>query len=302
MRISGWRHLATMAERKEWIDRRGPVGSVLHVYDDFYAYTNGVYRHVTGASAGYHCVEVIGYSDAEQCWIIKNSWGPGWGEQGFGRIGYGECGIDDTSDDTDGGQVNRFPFWGVEDVLLPARPASWSGWEDLGGVLTSGPAAASWAEDRLDVFVKGTDNAVWHLWWDGAWNGWESLGGTIDDSPAAVSRGDGRVDVFGRGTDNHLWHLCFDGSGWSGWEDLGGVLTSGPAAASWAEDRLDVFVKGTDNAVWHLWWDGAWNGWESLGGTINHTPAAVSWGRDRIDVFGCGTDNHTWHRWYRSLT
>ncbi len=32
----------------------------------------------------------------------------------------------------------------------------------------SGPGAASWATDRLDVFVRGTDNALWHKWWDGA--------------------------------------------------------------------------------------------------------------------------------------
>jgi hypothetical protein len=75
--------------------------------------------------------------------------------------------------------------------------------------LTSGPAAASWAEDRLDVFVKGTDNAVWHLWWDGAWNGWESLGGTINHTPAAVSWGRDRIDVFGCGTDNHTWHRWY---------------------------------------------------------------------------------------------
>ena len=30
--------------------------------------------------------------------------------------------------------------------------------------------ASSWAPGRLDVFVRGTDNAMWHKWWDGsAW-------------------------------------------------------------------------------------------------------------------------------------
>jgi hypothetical protein len=35
--------------------------------------------------------------------------------------------------------------------------------------------------------VQGTDNALWHKWWDGSrWSGWESLGGTIVDTPDAA--------------------------------------------------------------------------------------------------------------------
>ena len=44
---------------------------------------------------------------------------------------------------------------------------TWSGWEDLGGVLVDGPAVASWGPDRLDCFGAGTDNHMWHKWWDG---------------------------------------------------------------------------------------------------------------------------------------
>jgi hypothetical protein len=32
-----------------------------------------------------------------------------------------------------------------------------------------------WAPGRLDLFVHGTDNALWHKWYDGgSWSGWES--------------------------------------------------------------------------------------------------------------------------------
>jgi hypothetical protein len=37
---------------------------------------------------------VVGYDDDHGCWICKNSWGTGWGEGGFFRIAYGQCGID----------------------------------------------------------------------------------------------------------------------------------------------------------------------------------------------------------------
>lgn len=45
--------------------------------------------------------------------------------------------------------------------FLPLR------WKSLGGVLTSDPAAVSWGNNRIDVFARGIDNALWHTWWDG---------------------------------------------------------------------------------------------------------------------------------------
>jgi len=48
---------------------------------------------------GGHCVLVVGFHDPDPAdpdgyWIIKNSWGTGWGDQGFGKIAYGEVDID----------------------------------------------------------------------------------------------------------------------------------------------------------------------------------------------------------------
>jgi hypothetical protein len=172
------------------------------------------------------------------------------------------------------------------------------GWESLGGGLTSDPAVASWGSGRLDLFVRGTDRALWHKWFDGRWSGWESLGGILTSSPGAASWSSGRVDVFVRGTDNALWHKWFDGR-WFDWESLGGGLTSGPAAASWSSGRVDVFVRGTDNALWHKWFDGGrWSGWESLGGILTSDPAVASWAPGRLDVFVRGTDNALWHKWF----
>ena len=35
-----------------------------------------------------HALLVVGYDDPGGYWIVKNSWGPGWGVGGFGRVGY----------------------------------------------------------------------------------------------------------------------------------------------------------------------------------------------------------------------
>ncbi len=175
-------------------------------------------------------------------------------------------------------------------------PDDWQ-WESLAGGLTSAPAAASWAAGRLDVFVRGPDNALWHKWYQNGWSGWESLGGVLASDPAVASWGSGRLDVFVRGTDNALWHKWYQ-NGWSGWESLEGVLTSAPAAASWAAGRLDVFVRGTDNALWHKWYQNSWSGWESLGGVLTSAPGAASSESGRLDAFVRGTDNALWHKWY----
>jgi C1A family cysteine protease len=95
VKISGFTALTNQpAQIKEWVSTRGPVSACFIVYDDFFSYRSGVYRHVTGNEAGGHCVTIIGYDDATGSWTCKNSWGTGWGDQGFFQIAYGECGID----------------------------------------------------------------------------------------------------------------------------------------------------------------------------------------------------------------
>jgi len=91
------------------------------------------------------------------------------------------------------------------------EPQAWSSWESLGGTLASGPDVSSWGDRRLDVFARGTDNALVHKWFDSSgWSDWESLGGQMTSDPAAVSWGSRRIDVFARGTDSTLVHRWFD--------------------------------------------------------------------------------------------
>lgn len=93
------------------IYERGPVAVSFMVYSDFRNYKNGVYVH-TGDHIGInrfdpfvitnHVVLVVGWgqlSPAEggtKYWIVKNSWGPEWGMDGYFwiRRGTDECGIE----------------------------------------------------------------------------------------------------------------------------------------------------------------------------------------------------------------
>ncbi len=62
------------------------------VYEDFMSYKGGVYHHVTGKQLGGHAVKIVGWG--ENFWIVANSWGTSWGEQGFFNIQFGDSGID----------------------------------------------------------------------------------------------------------------------------------------------------------------------------------------------------------------
>jgi uncharacterized protein YvpB len=188
----------------------------------------------------------------------------------------------------------------------PWRPAeAGTNWEDAAWASpqpltqsTSNWTAASWGPGRIDVFARGTDNALWHEAWNGTrWSAWESLGGVLTTAPAATSPvGSGRLYILVRGTDGALYVMIWTGSTWSGWQGLGGFVTSAPVVASWGTNRLDVFARGGDHALWHRGWDGSsWGAWDSRGGWLASAPAAASWGPNRIDVFVRGGDNGLWH-------
>jgi len=108
VRISGWREILDADARKQWLSSLGPLAGAMAVYRDFFYYAGGVYRPASSDLAGYHAVTVVGYDEGQQAWLCKNSWGLGWGEGGWFRLGYGACGLD-----------SEFPAWGVESVILP---------------------------------------------------------------------------------------------------------------------------------------------------------------------------------------
>ena len=171
-------------------------------------------------------------------------------------------------------------------------------------LVTSAPAVCAQDANSLDLFAKGTDNALWwkHYQSGSGWSSWTSLGGYLTSSPAAVSQSTGKIDVYVRGGDGALWQREYGNGAWGSWSSLSGRLASGtgPAASSWGSGRLDVFVEGTDGALWHRGYNGGWSGWESLGGRLTSSPAAVSSTSGMIDVFVRGGDSALWQKTYNS--
>jgi len=68
--------------------QNGPLITSMTVYEDFLTYKSGIYRHNKGSNVGGHAISLIGYNQTERYWIIRNSWGNTWGENGFARISW----------------------------------------------------------------------------------------------------------------------------------------------------------------------------------------------------------------------
>jgi hypothetical protein len=188
-------------------------------------------------------------------------------------------------------------FWGSFDQ------DDLSGWQNLGGVFTSAPAAINWAGSRVDVFGVGMDHAMYtktRVSGD-AWSpNWLRLGGTFTSTATMVSHTSNQLDIFARGADFTLRGNHTDGSTWFGWQNHGGSLASPPVAVSWGANRIDVFAIFNDATLRHMWWDGQiWNDWESLGGNYAGEPAVATWAPGRLDVFVQGAaDGKLHHHWF----
>lgn len=90
-KIAGWGMvLPTVGKIKAALAHYGPLPTSMMAYEDLLHYKGGVYSRVAGKRMGAHAVLLVGYNDAEEYFIVKNSWGTGWGEDGFFRIAYSE--------------------------------------------------------------------------------------------------------------------------------------------------------------------------------------------------------------------
>jgi hypothetical protein len=204
----------------------------------------------------------------------------------------------------------------------------WVQWDNMdkptGGIkLVANPVIAQNQDGRLEVFVFGSDGALWHRFQPapsvGPWSSWSSLGKPPDNgkfygNPAVIRDKDGRLEVFamagtpGQGefqlSNTALWQNFqpnpnYKGS-WGQWQSLGKPSNASwpiPAAGQNKDGRMEVYVPGSDGALWHKYQQnpgtGSWSDWTSMSNPPGDVkvlsqiePAANKDGRIEVFIFG----------------
>jgi hypothetical protein len=89
VKISEWGWIEdNITTMKQALIDHGPLVICIHFLKDFFYYLGGVYKPRFGSHGGGHVVTIVGYDDSKNCWIVKNSWGTKWGEDGWFRMAY----------------------------------------------------------------------------------------------------------------------------------------------------------------------------------------------------------------------
>jgi C1A family cysteine protease/predicted secreted protein len=83
-----------VAAIKQAIYDHGPVSAAICVGSSFESYSSGIFQTNESCSGDVnHAVVLVGWDDSQGIWHLRNSWGPGWGENGYMRIKYGTSNV-----------------------------------------------------------------------------------------------------------------------------------------------------------------------------------------------------------------
>jgi len=96
-RIAAWAYIPrngpeetyTVEDIKAALCKYGPLASAVTVTEHFMYYTGGIFDEFSSQKNINHAITIVGWDDDKEAFLIKNSWGEGWGEKGYMWIKYG---------------------------------------------------------------------------------------------------------------------------------------------------------------------------------------------------------------------
>lgn len=153
--------------------------------------------------------------------IYVNSYSPATGWGGFKGIGGVALDAPIGVAFAPSGDLDVFLTGTTGSVYVNTRHAGvWSGWHDLGGLVTGGPAAVTVPGGPVEVFVQGANGVGYENIYTGSGSGWTSIGGVLTTSLAAAAPASGSSWVVAGGTTGALYQDTYSGGAWSGWHPM----------------------------------------------------------------------------------
>lgn len=86
--VGQYLQIPTVQEIKEAICEHGVLSSSVYATRMFTAYAGGIFDEHPDVKATNHAINIIGWDENTKTWLIRNSWGSQWGEDGYMRIEY----------------------------------------------------------------------------------------------------------------------------------------------------------------------------------------------------------------------
>ena len=107
-------------EIKKAVLSYGAVTTGVYSGRAFVSYTGGVFEENGATNRPNHAVNIVGWDDAKQAWLIRNSWGTDWGESGYMWLKYGTNGIGEGASWVEAKKIPGQPDTNIDPNIDPA--------------------------------------------------------------------------------------------------------------------------------------------------------------------------------------
>jgi Papain family cysteine protease len=306
VKLADYVQLNNVEDQKLWIDQNGPISACFSCYYDWesfgFTHQTGVYIcNPASGLAGGHCIVIVGYDDAKQAWLVRNSWGSGWGmagSPGYIWMGYGQADID------------AYTKYGVGGSAV--NPDPWTKRRNHNGnFIESGDG--QWNRN-FEVWATAPGDAVRHYWRDGATLNWavaETQGNDVGAMPTVTGTTyDRNFEMIYPTTSRRLHHRYFDQATgkWLDGPIFGPTNVNGVVGFIQgdfgAPGNFEVVAPLTDGTMVHWWRNEANNAWAQsvvFGKDVAMGGATLMERFDKGLDYICVNKDGTMQRYYRVL-